>query len=285
MASHIGDDKMAVTVISPNVSGVEESRVLDISTWSFDSEKDPSIMHSLGFSPYRPEVLTTVFRVSDNSAAERAGFKSGDKILSIDGQQIQSWEEVLETISRSPGVNMEVEIERDGLVTQLVLNPATKELDDGRVIGFAGLAPEVEQWPQEYLINLKYGVIESVGKSIEKTGQVIALTFSMLKKLIVGDVGINNLSGPISIAKGAGATAEYGLVHFLGFLALISINLGIINLMPLPVLDGGHLLFYAIEAIIRRPIPEKVQEIGFRIGGVIIFSLMIIAVFNDFMRL
>lgn len=107
----------------------------------------------------------------------------------------------------------------------------------------------------------------------------------MLKKLIVGDVGLNNLSGPISIAKGAGTTADYGLVYFLGFLALISVNLGIINLVPLPMLDGGHLLFFAIEGITRRPVPEKVQEMGYRIGGAIIFSLMAVALFNDFTRL
>lgn len=95
----------------------------------------------------------------------------------------------------------------------------------------------------DYRFDLQYGVVESVGKAVEKTGQVISLTFSLLKKLVVGDVGIENLSGPISIAKGAGTTADYGLVYFLGFLALISINLGIINLMPLPILDGGHLLF------------------------------------------
>jgi regulator of sigma E protease len=101
----------------------------------------------------------------------------------------------------------------------------------------------------------------------------------------VGDVGLNNLSGPISIAKGAGTTADYGLVYFLGFLALISVNLGIINLVPLPMLDGGHLLFFAIEAVIRRPVPEKVQEMGYRVGGAIIFSLMAVAIFNDFARL
>ncbi len=285
IASHIGDEQMTVTVISPGDSGVEETKILDISAWSFDPEEDSVIMNSLGFMPYRPGALTTVSLVSDGSAAEQAGFKAGDKIVSIDGEVIQNWEQVVETISLSPGIEMTVSVERDGSLIRLVLNPATRELDGGRVIGFAGLAPEFEEWPQQYRINLQYGVIDSVGKSIDKTGQVIALTFSMLKKLIVGDVGIDNLSGPISIAKGAGATAEYGLVHFLGFLALISINLGIINLMPLPVLDGGHLLFYAIEAIIRRPVPEKVQEIGFRIGGVIIFSLMTIAVFNDFMRL
>ncbi|CSC10791.1 regulator of sigma E protease [Vibrio cholerae] len=132
---------------------------------------------------------------------------------------------------------------------------------------------------------MQFGVFESLGKAVEKSGQVIDLTVSMLKKLLVGDVGLNNLSGPISIAKGAGTTADYGFVYFLGFLALISINLGIINLVPLPMLDGGHLLFFMIEAVIRRPVPEKVQEMGYRIGGAIIFSLMAVAIFNDFTHL
>jgi regulator of sigma E protease len=107
----------------------------------------------------------------------------------------------------------------------------------------------------------------------------------LTKKLFTGDVALNNLSGPISIAKGAGATADYGIVSFLGFLALISVNLGIINLLPLPVLDGGHLLFFAIEGITRKPVPERVQEIGYKVGTALIMSLMAVALFNDFMRL
>jgi regulator of sigma E protease len=168
---------------------------------------------------------------------------------------------------------------------QLVLTPKSRELSDGSTIGYAGIAPEVAEWPEDYRFELQFGVIESVGKAFDKTGQIIGLTLTMLKKLIVGDVGLNNLSGPISIAKGAGTTADYGLVYFLGFLALISVNLGIINLVPLPMLDGGHLLFFAIEAVTRKPVPEKVQEMGYRVGGAILFSLMALAIFNDFTRL
>jgi len=174
---------------------------------------------------------------------------------------------------------------RDEQRLTIELTPDVRELPQGKTIGFAGIAPKVAEWPESYRFELQYGVFESVGKAVEKTQQVINLTVSMLKKLVVGDVGLNNLSGPISIAKGAGTTADYGLVYFLGFLALISVNLGIINLVPLPMLDGGHLLFFAIEAVIRRPVPEKIQEMGYRIGGAIIFSLMAVAIFNDFSRL
>ncbi|GAM61980.1 membrane-associated zinc metalloprotease [Vibrio ishigakensis] len=152
-------------------------------------------------------------------------------------------------------------------------------------MGFAGISPTVDEWPADYRFDLRFGPIEAIGKAAEKTKQVIGLTLTMLKKLVTGDVGLNNLSGPISIAKGAGATADYGIAYFLGFLALISINLGIINLMPLPILDGGHLMFFAVEAVIRRPVPEKIQDMGYRVGGAIIFALMSIAILNDFMRL
>ncbi|WED27373.1 sigma E protease regulator RseP [Vibrio sp. DW001] len=284
LVSHIGDDQMVMTLVPSKGYGVEETKILDIRNWKYDPEKE-SAMQTLGFLPYRPEIFTSIANVADASAAELAGIEVGDKIVSIGGVLIQDWQQVVDEISSSPNQILELIVERNGVSTSLQLTPASKELSSGKVIGYAGIGPKVADWPDEYRFDLQYGVFESVGKAFDKTEQVIALTFSMLKKLVVGDVGLNNLSGPISIAKGAGATAGYGLVYFLGFLALISVNLGIINLMPLPILDGGHLLFYAIEAVIRRPVPEKVQEMGFRIGGAIIFSLMAIAVFNDFMRL
>ncbi|GAL07634.1 intramembrane protease RasP/YluC [Photobacterium aphoticum] len=113
----------------------------------------------------------------------------------------------------------------------------------------------------------------------------MTITFDMVTKLVTGDVAMKNLSGPISIAKGAGMTADIGILSFLGFLALISVNLGIVNLLPLPVLDGGHLMFFAIEAVTRRPVSERVQEIGFRVGSAILVALMAVALFNDFTRL
>lgn len=284
LVSHIGDDQMVMTLVPSKGYGVEETKILDIRDWKYDPETE-SAMQTLGFLPYRPEIFTSIANVAEASAAESAGIEVGDKIVSIGGLPIQDWQQVVDEISSSPNQILEVIVERNGVPTPVQLTPASKELSSGKVIGYAGIGPTVADWPDEYRFELQYGVFESVVKAFEKTEQVIALTFSMLKKLVVGDVGLNNLSGPISIAKGAGATAGYGLVYFLGFLALISVNLGIINLMPLPILDGGHLLFYAIEAVIRRPVPEKVQEMGFRIGGAIIFSLMAIAVFNDFMRL
>ena len=146
-------------------------------------------------------------------------------------------------------------------------------------------SPTQAQWPDNMRFELEYGIVDSVIAATDKTWQLVAVSFKMIEKLFTGDVSVKNLSGPISIAQGAGASASYGLVYFLGFIALISVNLGIINLMPLPVLDGGHLLYYFVEVITGKPVPEKVQEIGFRFGAALLLMLMGVALFNDFTRL
>lgn len=283
LISHIGDPRMTLTVAPADGLGAPQTLNLDLSEWNFDPEKE-SAMGALGFKPFTPDISLTISNVSENGAGAKAGLERGDTLLRANDQTLTEWKQVVELIQGSPNVPVALTIDRAGETRTLTLTPDSKQAQ-GQTIGFAGIAPEVAEWPQSYRFELQYGVFESIGKAVEKTGQVIDLTMSMLKKLVVGDVGLNNLSGPISIAKGAGTTADYGLVYFLGFLALISVNLGIINLVPLPMLDGGHLLFFAIEAIIRRPVPEKVQEMGYKIGGVIIFSLMAVAIFNDFTRL
>lgn len=284
LVSHIGDDEIVVTLKPADEYGMEETKIVDIRNWNFNPETE-SAMVSLGFLPYTPEIYSRLAVVSEGGAAEKAGLLAGDTLLAIDGDEVVRWEQVVEVIQNSANKELSVLIERESAQLTITLIPQSKTLADGREIGFAGVSPTMAEWPEQYRFEQQFGPIDSVGKAVEKTGQIIALTFNMLKKLVFGDVGLNNLSGPISIAKGAGATAGFGLVYFLGFLALISVNLGIINLLPLPILDGGHLLFYMIEAVIRRPVPEKIQDMGFRVGGAIIFSLMAIAIFNDFMRL
>lgn len=284
IVSHIGDESMTVTYSDKNNIGVDITKNLDLSEWAFDPEKD-SPMVSLGFLPYRPQLTLNIANVSTNSAAEKSGLLVGDSLVSINGVKLAEWQDMVNAIQANPNKTIELTILRDGVETTLALTPDSKENAKGDVIGFAGVSPVFEQWPEGYRYEKQYGPIVALGKAIEKTGSIIDLTLTMTKKLFTGDVALNNLSGPISIAKGAGTTAEYGLVSFLGFLALISVNLGIINLLPLPVLDGGHLLFFAIEGITRKPVSERVQEIGYKVGTAMIMSLMAVALFNDFMRL
>ena len=284
LVSHIGDNSMTWTLTSDQDVDMSVTKTLDIRDWRFDPDQQ-SAMTTLGFKPYTPKIYTQLVQVTQGGAADKAGLRVGDTIVDVNGQSVRAWSDVAKAIKASPDTPMNLTIDRLGVQQTLTLTPASRELANKQVIGFAGIAPKVAEWPEKYRFTLQFGIFDAVGQAIKKTGQVAGLTASMLKKLVVGDVGLKNLSGPISIAKGAGATATYGFVYFLGFLALISINLGIINLVPLPMLDGGHLLFFAIEAVIRRPVPEKVQEVGYRVGGAIIFSLMALALFNDFTRL
>lgn len=283
MVSHIGDKSMVITATEPD-SNVIVTRTLDLSHWSYDPESQ-QVLKTLGITPYRPKVTLNVAQLVDNSAAVDAGFKLNDKIVAIDKKPVTEWQQFVDAVRTHPDQPLSVEVLRDDEPVMLSLVPRSKVESDGRQVGYVGLAPAIEPWPESYKINLQFGPIEAAVKATEKTKQLVTLTFDMVTKLFTGDVAIKNLSGPISIAKGAGMTADFGLVYFLGFLALISVNLGIVNLLPLPVLDGGHLMFFAIEAVTRRPVSERIQDIGYRVGSAVLVALMAVALFNDFTRL
>lgn len=283
MISHIGDKQMAVTLTEPHTN-VDVKRTLNLTDWSYDPESE-NVLTTLGLTPYTPAITLVISQLVDNGAAINAGFQLNDKIIAVDGEPIKQWQTFADLVRENPGKTLNVEVLRDNAPLTLALTPAIKDLKDGSKVGYVGIAPKVDAWPEDYRINLQFGPLESVAKATEKTWQLVTLTFDMVTKLVTGDVAIKNLSGPISIAKGAGMTADFGLVYFLGFLALISVNLGIVNLLPLPVLDGGHLMFFAIEAVTRRPVSEKIQDIGYRVGSAILVALMAIALFNDFTRL
>ena len=180
---------------------------------------------------------------------------------------------------------MNIGYRRGGNIYSTDLTTQTKKNKDGTFSGFAGLSPSVEPWSESMKITLRYGPVDSLMLALDKTSQLIVLSFKMIGKLITGDLSVKNLSGPISIAQGAGQSANYGIVAFLSFLALISVNLGIINLLPLPVLDGGHLMYYFIELLTGKPVPQRIQNVGFQLGAILLFTLMSIAIFNDFTRL
>lgn len=283
MISHIGDKEMVITVTEPN-NDYEVQRTLNLSSWSFDPESE-RVLTTLGITPYSPAITLSISQLVDGGAAIDAGFRLNDRIVAIDNTPISQWKEVVDAVRSHPEQALLFELEREGQRVSVTLTPKSKKLANDEFIGYAGFAPEVEAWPESYRINLQFGPIEAVGKATEKTWQLVTLTFDMVTKLVTGDVALKNLSGPISIAKGAGMTADYGLVYFLGFLALISVNLGIVNLLPLPVLDGGHLMYFAIEAVTRRPVSERVQDLGYRVGSAILVALMAVALFNDFTRL
>ncbi|MCG9714482.1 sigma E protease regulator RseP [Shewanella insulae] len=285
LVGHIGDDAIDVTVAPlSGVMGEERSYKLDIRKWKFNPETESPIT-SLGLDVFRPAITPKLGFVDEDGAAYAAGLRLGDTLVAVDNQAYDDWEQFVAKVKASADKPLSVTIRRDGEQLKLTVTPKARTIDGGKVEGVIGVAPTQAPWPDEMQLQLEYGVGESLWVAADKTWQLVRVSIKMIGKLFTGDVSVKNLSGPISIAQGAGNSANYGLVYFLGFLALISVNLGIINLLPLPVLDGGHLLYYFIEVITGRPVPEKVQEIGFRFGAALLLILMSIALFNDFSRL
>jgi len=297
LVSSIGEQAVDLKVKLPNSQFVKRYR-LDLSQWRFglheyDSKnkssakslKQSSAIASLGLAPFIPKLYAEIAFVQQDSAAELAGLQVGDKLVSINQQAIaDNWRFFSDEIKQYPAKKVNLTISRDHKTLQLNITPESKELN-GKTVGYLGISPKRDAYPPEYRIKLNYGPIDAFSHSVSKTWQLITLSFDMIGKLISGDVSVKNLSGPIAIAQGAGSSAGYGFVYFLGFLALISVNLGIINLLPVPVLDGGHLLYYLIELLTGKPVPENIQEAGYKFGALALLGLMSIAIYNDLLRL
>ncbi|RPE04287.1 sigma E protease regulator RseP [Candidatus Pantoea deserta] len=277
----IGDAHAVLTVSRFGEEATQQKQV-DLRNWQFEPDKEDPVV-ALGIRPRGPQIETTLAEVQANSPASVAGLQAGDRIVKVDGQPLTQWQAFVAQVRDNPGKSMALEIERGGQSVQLNLTPEARP--GAKAEGFAGVIPRVIPLPDAYKTVKQYGPFDAIGEASAKTWQLMKLTVSMLGKLITGDVKLNNLSGPISIAQGAGLSAEYGLIYYLMFLALISVNLGIINLFPLPVLDGGHLLFLAIEKIKGGPVSERVQDFSYRIGSILLVLLMGLALFNDFSRL
>ncbi|WPG21685.1 sigma E protease regulator RseP [Kosakonia cowanii] len=281
LVSKIGDSQTTVSV-APFGSNNRQDKVLDLRHWTFAPDKDDPVM-SLGIRPRSAQLEPVLAEVQSGSAASKAGLQAGDRIVKVEGQQLTQWTTFVTLVRDNPGKALALDVDRQGTPLSVTLVPDTKP--GNKAEGFAGVVPKIIPLPDEYKTVRQYGPFSAIAEATGKTWQLMKLTVSMLGKLITGDVKLNNLSGPISIAQGAGMSAEFGLIYYLMFLALISVNLGIINLFPLPVLDGGHLLFLAIEKLKGGPVSERVQDFSYRIGSILLVLLMGLALFNDFSRL
>ncbi|MGP1929562.1 MAG: sigma E protease regulator RseP [Arsenophonus sp. ER-BJ3-MAG3] len=283
LISKIGDKKLCIKVLPiENLKPIK--KVIDLEKWHFNPETQDPIL-SLGILPVGIRQDVIVQNIQSNSSASLSGLHIGDKIIKVDNKTIDIWNPFISFIRQSPKIPLLLTIEREGIQKKLTLTPEAKEISKGQIVGFAGLELSIIPISDKYLITHQYNPFYAFYQATNKTWQLIKLTISMIVKLFTGDIKLNNLSGPISIAKGAGISAESGLVYYLMFIALISVNLGVINLFPLPILDGGHLLFFLIEKIKGEPVSEGVQDFSYRIGAIILILLMGLAFFNDFSRL
>lgn len=283
LVSQIGESNISVEVKLPESSRVKSFQ-LDTRQWQFQPEQGNAIT-DIGIVPLTPKVHAEIGQIGKNSPASQSDLMVGDKLIAVNNERVNGdWVRFSQTVKQYPNQQVELLVERQGLEQVITVAVGARESKEGNQ-GYLGIAPKVDQLPSQYQTEIRYGVIESVGVGVEKTWDLIVFSFQMIGKLITGDVSLKNLSGPISIAQGAGASAGFGIIAFLSFLALISINLGIINLLPLPVLDGGHLLYYVIELFTGKPVPEHIQETGFKFGALALLTLMSIALFNDISRL
>ncbi|KMT65441.1 sigma E protease regulator RseP [Catenovulum maritimum] len=273
----INTDKLEIKVKPDNQSYLV-THILDLTNWQV-SDKNPDLLKSLGILPYRSEVLGVISRVQSGSPADKAGLQVNDEIISFN-QQDYNWQALATWIAEHPNQTINLTLLREQKIVELSVTTGVRETKQ-KEVGFLGVVPTVKPAEGKYTRLVQYGLFDGFINAINQTWRMIELSFAMLGKLIMGDISVKSLSGPISIAEGAGASASLGVVYFLSFLALISINLGIINILPLPILDGGHLLYYLIELVTGRPVSEPVQEVGFKIGAFIIFTMMTIAIFND----
>ncbi len=247
---------------------------------------EPSELHKLiGLSLKLPVEDVIISEVTPDSPAALSGILSGDQIISVDGEKIDHWRDLVASVIDRPGETVSIEIFRNQRHQQLSVTIGSAK-KGSQAIGRIGVRPKsVSPLPKSMYSTNQYGFFESIPKGFEKTWDLSVLTLKMLGRIVIGEASIKNISGPITIAEVAGQSAKLGIENFLRFLAIVSLSLGVINLLPIPMLDGGHLLFYLVEMVKGSPVSDSVQEIGLKIGVTLLVMLMSIALYNDFSRL
>jgi regulator of sigma E protease len=237
----------------------------------------PEVLHSLGI--YHALEFSYLGKILPNGAAAHYGLKKGDKIRSIDSKDAFLWRDMVKIIASSPKKRVILQIQRKGELLSIPLVIDSRKVND-QWIGYLG----IERALSPFFIQKEYSIDESFLQAIDKTFDMLHLTVQVFKKLFLGEISIKSLSGPVSIAKGAGESALMGVISFIVFVAGMSVNLGFINLLPIPMLDGGHLLFFTLEIIRRKPLSEQMQAFGLQLGMFLLVGLMFFALWNDFSR-
>lgn len=243
------------------------------------------IIQMLGFQLWEPRIEPVIAEVIAGGAAEKAGLLAGDKILAVDGEKVESWRQWAQYVRQRPERSIELQVLRENRTIELTVVPESKPSEEG-AIGMVGAAVNVPgDLYREHRVMVRYNPVVATGKGLQKTWDMTLLTFRMIGELITGGASVRNISGPITIAEYAGKTASIGLSYFLDLLAIISVSLAVLNILPIPLLDGGHLLYFVIEIIKGSPVSERVQIVGQNIGILILACLMTLAFYNDIARL
>ncbi|MBK8335344.1 MAG: RIP metalloprotease RseP [Sterolibacteriaceae bacterium] len=259
-------------------------RSLDLSGISTE-HLEGDLLQQIGLRLYRPDMPPIIGKITADSVAERAGLAVGDEVVAIDGKAIDHWMDVVSAIRAAASREIEIEYRRGDQATSVRLTPA-EAVENGRRLGRIGIGPQETAFDRSRLMTtVRYSPVEALSKAIQTTWETSTFSLGILGRMVTGDVSWKNLSGPVTIADYAGQSARLGLSYYLKFLALISISLGVLNLLPIPILDGGHLMYYIVEIIKGGPVSEKVMEIGQQVGLALLVMLMAFAFYNDINRL
>ena len=286
MLNRLGETGELVVTVNPYDSSTSRDITIPIQAW-LRSDVEPDPVTDLGI--VRFEIPARIAEVVTGGRAERDGLRAGDEIISVNGESILGWSHWVAVIRSNPELALDVIVKRGESEAGLEIRPELVRLSNGTAIGRIGASVQEtalsEILDSEMQRHISFNAFTAIQPALQETWNNSVFVLDSIKKMVIGLISVRNINGPITIAQVAGETASYGLEVYLGFLALLSICLGVFNLLPIPVLDGGHLFYYTMEAIMGRPVPERVQAWGLQLGLSLIFGIMILAIYNDINRL